>query len=915
MRSNNPAVFRNFLFFCILYCGLSSCDSQKQTIASRGMQNLTAHYNILYNARELISESERNIQLASPDHYDRLITVYKEPAEATSQAEIKNLDEAILKANTIANEKSLSNYVDDAYFLIGKANHLKANFYNASEFFTYVYNTYPEEKELRQAALAWKARSLMESERFEEAEAILDTAFKYINTEKESVADIYATRAQLYLYAGEDEQAVSLLAQAIKYSRNRQNKIRWIYLMAQLQQLAGKPEAAYENYTTVVKSNAPFEMAFNANLNKISITNELSGNEDNEAEQLYALLKDDKNRDFTDQIYYRIGNSYAEEQNTAKAIENYQRSVAVSTRNPIQKGLSYLKLAETYLDQSDFVLSKAYYDSTLAVLPPAYPEYELIRKKSVNLDYLASRLLAVAREDTLQMLAKLPEEEREARIDVLAREQSLRSVNNVLTAGDSRESLPGSSQVLSAGAGNSKFYFYNSASVSQGLVDFKRRWGNRKLEDNWRRSQKSASDITNSPSPDQGIANTPFQAPPVDPVTANTEAIRRTFIESIPLEPEQKAASDQKIASALYDIANYYRDITLDTAEAVRTYEKLLARFPETPDKLAVYYNLYRLYSNGNSQASEKYKNILLNEYPSSPFAKTILDPDYSQKQSEEEQEFHRFYNEVYNSYLDKKYEDVLSQIEKYTREHPGNVLSPQLGYLRALATGRTGKLPALEIAFRDLAETYPDDKLIVPLVKQHLDFIDANRAAMAERPVVIMDNDQYGSSFVEEPVNQQPVALNADATVKEAGSRTQESAPVVKPGPPVTVDPANESTFFSKEEEAIYYFVVNVSDPRANLSSSRFGIGQYNRINLPGEGIRHQLKAIGNQNQLIYVGPFRNREAALSYYNAINPMMREIMKIPAARYTTFYINQQNLEKISDSETLDRYVDFYRSNY
>ena len=133
-------------------------------MASRGMQNLTAHYNILYNAKELVNESERNIQLAYPDNYDRVITAYKEPNESLSLSEMKNLDDAILKANTIANEKSLSRYVDDAYFLIAKANHLKSNFFNAVEYFSYVYNTYPPEKEIRQAALAWKARPLLQLE-------------------------------------------------------------------------------------------------------------------------------------------------------------------------------------------------------------------------------------------------------------------------------------------------------------------------------------------------------------------------------------------------------------------------------------------------------------------------------------------------------------------------------------------------------------------------------------------------------------------------------------------------------------------------------------------------------------------------------------------------------------------------------
>ncbi|MEJ7778292.1 MAG: tetratricopeptide repeat protein [Daejeonella sp.] len=879
------------------------------------MQNLTAHYNILYNANELINESERNIQLGTIDNYDRIISVYKEPTEITSQAEIKKLEDAIQKANTIANEKSLSNYVDDAYFLVAKANHLKANFFNASEFFTYVYKSYPEEKELRQAALAWKARSLIESERFEEAEATLDTALKYIKTEKESVADIYATRAQLHLYAREDEQAITLLEQAIKYAKNRQNKIRWIYLTAQLQQLTNKTEAAYENYTEVVKSNAPFDMAFNANLNRISIRNELNGNTLSRSQQLQSLLKDDKNRDFIDQIYFQIGNTYADENDPEKAIENYNRAIKNSTKNTTQKGLTYLKLADIYLGQSDFVRSKAYYDSTLSALPNTYPDYYLIGKKASSLELLADRLTTISREDTLQMLAMLPEADREVRIGALVREQSLKAINSTLP-GNTGSSLPGPSAALAKGVREGKFYFNNSIALNQGLIDFRKRWGNRKLEDNWRRSQKSSSDIANALSPDQAIANSPFQQPLNDPTAANIETIRRTFIEDMPLTAEQKIISDQKIADAYYDIGNYYREVSLDSAEALNTYETLIRRFPDNSNKLPVYYNLYRLYTNVNPQKSEEYKNILLNEYPESPFAKIILDPKYSETVDEQEVAFNRFYNDAYDLYVNKRYGEVLSHIDSYGQVLSGRTAPAQLDYLRALGIGRTQKLPLLESAFKELVTKYPDDQLIVPLVQQHLTFIELNRDAMSSRVVALVDNDPNEAIFVEEPVNQ-PVNRSANA-----------NPPVsVVTIPPANVPPANvpaanvpsenvaESGYFVKEESTVFYFVVNIADPSANLSSSRFGIGQFNRINLPGTGIRHQLKPVSNQNQLIFVGPFSGREAAQNYFDSIIPVMRDVMKIPATKYSTFFINQQNLDKISDKETLDRYVEFYKMNY
>ncbi len=881
------------------------------------MQNLTAHYNILYNAGELLNESERNIKQAYIDNYDRVISVYREPSEILSQPELKKLDDAILKANTIANEKSHSKYVDDAYFLIGKANHFKSNFYNAVEFFNYVYSNYPAQKEIRQASLAWKARSLIASDRLEEAEATIDSALKYIRTEKKSVSDIYAVSAQLHIYAKQDIEAIRLLKLAVQHTKVKQNKIRWTYLTAQLQEISEQHDEAIQNYSKVLKSNAPFEMAFNAYLSRINLKTELSGDTSGRTKLISALLKDEKNKDFADQIYYQIANSFKNAQQTEKAIENYKISVVKSTKNLNQKALSYLQLAEIYLKQSDFLNAKAYYDSTLTTLPKVHPDYALIKKKADNLELLADRLSIIAREDTLQMIAGLSESERELKIESLLKQEELKA-RLKLTQGNNS---PASQNQISGITGDSKFYFNNEMAIKQGMLDFKKRWGSRKLEDNWRRSQKSAADIANIPVPEQNGGADPFLQLNSIPVSINTDSLRKSFMESVPLTALKKSISDQKIAAAMYDVASYYREVALDTAEAVKTYEQLLKRFPGNSNKPAVYYNLYRLYLNVNQTRSDEYKNILLNQYSASPFARTILDPEYSQKNDEKQLAFNRLYNETYDRYTERKYVEVINSIDKFISGGTDKRSSAQLDYLRALALGHTQKLNMLETAFKEIVKAYPDEKLIVPLVKGHLVFIDTNRPEMAGRTTALIDHDPNKDRFIIEPQTEQTIATKEVSAIAEKTAIApvpELKDPIVKTGPVIAqsgMETPAINEFFSASESGDFYFVVNVSDPSVNLSSSRFGIGQFNRVNLPGIVIKHQLKQISDQNQLIFVGPVAGKAAADDYYNKISPMMGEIMKIPATKYDTFYISQQNLEKISDKETLDRYVEFYKKHY
>lgn len=618
-----------------------------------------------------------------------------------------------------------------------------------------------------------------------------------------------------------------------------------------------------------------------------------------------ALLKDDKNRELLDLVYFQIANSYAQANNSEKAIENYNLAISKSTKNLNLKGLAYLELAEIYFKKSDFLMSKAYYDSTLISLPKNYPDYLLIKKKADNLEVLANSLNIIAQQDTLQMLAQLPDAERKERIGkmMLAQAEKAQAGSGVPVGGNAFMPTAQSS----ANSRDTRFYFNNSAALRQGLADFKKRWGPRKLEDNWRRSLRTASEMPSAILPDPGSIPSPFPMQEIKTEAGLEERIKE-YLLSVPVSPEQKAESNQKIASALYDIANYYRDISADTAEAVKTYEQLLNRFPENQNKLAVYYNLYRLYSTANKKRSEEYKNILLTKFPESPFAKIIIDPDFSQKQDEQEAAFNRLYNGIYDLYVKKNYAEMLNSVEKYRQASGVQKVPAQLAYLNSLAIGHTQKLPYLENAFKEIVSNFPDEKLIVPLVKQHLAFIDSNRAAMADRFVALSDMN-FNNRFFQETEIEQPVTLISEPV---------DNKPViVNNEKPETLKPENESEtgLFRKDDSAEHYFVVNISDPSVNLSSSRFGIGQFNRANLPGSAIKHQLKSVANQNQLIFVGPFSGKEAVITYFTNISPLMRAIMKIPVGKYSSFIINSQNLEKIIDKETLDLYVEYYKKNY
>jgi TolA-binding protein len=307
LRPNFPfGYFWAFIGALLIY---SSCITPKDTAASRGMQNLTAKYNIIYNANIILDESQRNIEKAYLDDYGQTLPLYKEPSEAVSASETGNLDSVINKANTIVNDKLNSRYVDDAYLLVAKSNYLKSQFFNASEYFSYLIKNYPEERDVRQEARAWRIRALLQLDDTAEASDVLDSALKYLETSKKVQSQVYASQTQYLIEKGQHLAAIQSLKNAIATSKSKSEKIRWKFILGQLQANSRQYQDAYKNFTAVVKSNAPFDMAFNANLNRIEIEEEQSGKKSDRITRLVSLLKDDKNKDFTDQIYYQIGSN------------------------------------------------------------------------------------------------------------------------------------------------------------------------------------------------------------------------------------------------------------------------------------------------------------------------------------------------------------------------------------------------------------------------------------------------------------------------------------------------------------------------------------------------------------------------------------------------------------------------------
>jgi len=912
---------------------LYACSVQKDGSSGKGMQNLTARYNYIYNANIILEDYVSELYNTFPNNYNELLPVHLspqkfDPVNLPANSNNEALDEIINKSRTIITDKSLSNYLDEAYLLMGKSQYYKGNYFLAAEYFDYVAKNYPKDQVSLIQALDWQARALMQVNNLKAAATVLDSLEKHLELTKKDRAEPLGTLAQMARSLGQQKEAIPYLETAIKESKRKRNTIRWHFILGQLCQQQQDYAAAVLHYKKVQSSNTGFELYFNARLNLVEVMALQNGNPLQKEAQLLALLKDEKNAEFIDQIYYRIAEHFRSQQSIAQAVDYYNKAITASTTNVTLKGLAYLQLADLCVNQQrDYLQAKKYYDAALSSLPKDYPGIESIQKKSGSLDYLAMRHEQIATEDSLQVLAALPEAEREVRARRMLFPVTLdtaTSTTEINPANTNASSFANTSSdpALSTPPQNATFYFQNRNAMERGYADFIKKWGNRKLEDNWRQSIRN-----NAPNTQGTLSLDPITLTPNNggQIQSESDSLRlANYLATVPITNEMLRASNERIVNAYLELASFYEQELKASQEAAAIYERLLNKYPDNSQLAQINYSLYRIYSGQDQNKAETYKNQVLNNHSSSIYARIILEPNFRVDQNMQELEISNTYNNLFEIYLQKDFQKVISQADQTLTSAVQSKLAPQFAYLKAIAVGRTMPVDSLIKQFEAIKSSYPQDRLIVPLVNDHLNYINAHLAEFKKRKIALIDFDPNEPRFYAQVSAQagKATAINAD---NSARSQEQLAKEVQKETPASKTSRTNElegtqkseipnNTPFRNTTSDTWYFVIDVEDASIRLSSSRFGIGQFSRGNYPESDLRHQLLEFNND-QLIYVGNFSNFEAAKAFQERITPQLNRIMIVNPTLYKTFIISKENFDIIKSKSLLNQYLEFYKNTY
>lgn len=748
----------------IAMIALCACNARKKnTAAARQYTAFITRYNIHYNGdkhyKETLEDMERNYE----DDYSQLVLLHPAEAKANPKApqpqgdftrSIEKAQKAIqLRSITKkpARKRGRSNdpaykawlkrdeynpFLHNDWLMMGRSQYMNGDFLGAAATFFYTSRHFSWLPATVTEARLWQARSYLAQDWLFEAESII-TRIKPDELTNKTLKQLYNLDfAELRIKEEKFAEAIPYLEEATRLSSGAQ-KTRLQFLLGQIYERNGNKELAYKMFGKAAGANsASYRTKFNARIKQSEVFT--GTNIEPEIKALRRMTRYDRNKEYLDQIYYAIGNLYLSHKDTTKAIENYVLAAEKSTRGGIDKALAQITLGGLYYDRREYELAQPCYAQAVSVLPENFPDLATLKKRSDVLDELAVYSQNVNLQDSLLRLADMDSIKRVRIIANIINELNRKEREEAEAA--RREEYEASRQdnesALQSGSNapqqfnintDDSWYFYNTQARNSGKMEFQRRWGPRKLEDNWRRRNKASfnvddfdSDNPEDKDAEQGSGEDGGSGEETM-TEEQKEELKRSedphypeyYLKQIPFTPEQKANANDIIQEGLYNMGVILKDKMEDFGAAENSFNRLLTDYPDNVYRLDAYYNLYLMYMRtGDTAQAEKYRRLILNDFADSKYGIALKNPNYIESLRGMEKEQQGLYDKAFEAYMDNDNASVHSIYNDVSTRYPMSKLMPKFMFLEALAYVTERRPDEFNATLRTLLERYPDTDL-----------------------------------------------------------------------------------------------------------------------------------------------------------------------------------------------------------
>ena len=567
-------------------------------------------------------------------------------------------------------------------------------------------------KHSRPEAIVWMAKSLIELDNFADAKSMISYGKALRKLTKKQRREFYLIDAYYNVRRKDYSPAIDELETAMLYFKKKKDKAYYEYLLAQLYQLNKQPADAVDYFVKAGKHTKTEELNLFSNIQLAKLYSENPGlaNQDI-VKMLTKLIKFGKNKNHADEVLYTIANYYYFQKDTSNAIAYLEKSIKKSLDDNVQKGKSFLRLGEIYFDQETYDKAAVYYDSAITYLPNTFENYDKIVTRKDILNDLAKYAQTIAIEDSLQRLGKMSPKDLDK---FLAEAKAKKEKEEKKKSRFSSDAGDGSSQTAAfipeTAVSNGLWYFYNPEAKSKGYNEFIRLWGDRKLEENWRRSNKSNfyEDFTNSGT---AASDTLTKATKDSTKLNATENKKDSLI--IPKTPEDFIISDMKIANALFGTGEIFKNKLNNLPKSKQAFDELIRRFPNSEyDAIAHYYQYLAFKEQNLNGLAQKEKEYIIQKYPDSEVAEVLNNEGKSLIKDENAETSEKLYASTYQLFLDEKYDQVIKNRFIAKSKFPGASQLPQFEFLEAVSYGKTLQFEAYKKALTDIILKYNDGEI-----------------------------------------------------------------------------------------------------------------------------------------------------------------------------------------------------------
>ncbi len=738
--------------------GAVACASDK-SLVSHKLNNIAARDNGFFLAREKLAEVEGTLYQGRLNDYNRVLPLFPTLDSTSVRAGRGDLNDIIKKASLPIQHRPGSDWTDDAYLLVGWSRFYKMEFDDAVLTFKYV-NSTSKDDFAKQAALIGLLRTFLITKQLDNAKAVSDVLEKEIGLPKDA-RELFLARADFYLQTGEPEQAIAQLERAVPLIPLKNERSRTRFILAQLYQQQGQSKEAAAQLNQILSHNPPYELDFQSKLLLGHVSDLQDPKSQARLDKYFAgLLKDPKNKEYRDKIYYEMGRVQYRQKHYADALALLGKSAHIGGPNRSQKGYTYLLAGRIcYENLQKYPLAAAYYDSTVQAMPKDNPLYAAIQERAGVLKEFAKNYVVIQTQDSLQALTRLPETELNARLTRYAvaaleakrladakaaaqqkalaqqREQQGRAGAGTGVGGSSPASQPsalsGNQRDISnpnafdpsnAGAGSGLWYFDNPGTLSSARSDFVRLWGDRKLQDNWRTVSApntaaggAAPPVAGQPGNNGGAGGGKPGDPAaavIDPLAAQRDLVV-VYRQSLPDSPPKLEASDRLIEAAQYALGGIYKEQLQEPQRGYDTYAAQVARYPRGAHAADADYLLYLYYKELPDPAKAAgYAAALQREFPNSTYAKLLADPLFREHERALHVAVVARLDSAFALYKDQFFTKAKAAVARLERAYPKHDLLDRVAYLKLLLALRTQPPPAARASVAQFIKDFPDSPL-----------------------------------------------------------------------------------------------------------------------------------------------------------------------------------------------------------